>query len=137
MRIVFDSNTYISALVFGGRPALLLRMAEDFVFELLISPTICNEVEEVLARKFKLSEPEIIETCSPVWQLATMVVPKCRISACTDPDDNRILECAVEGKADFIITGDAHLLKIGRLGEIRVIRTDIFLRQMSERGFSF
>jgi putative PIN family toxin of toxin-antitoxin system len=82
---------------------------------LCASTAIRNEVTATLREKFKLSEDQIREGCEPLWEIATFVETTTRLNIVTaDPDDNRILECAVDGQADIIVTGDDHLLRLNR-----------------------
>ena len=127
-RIVLDSNIYVSAFVFGGNPAAVLQQAEDSIFTLLISPALKQEVEEVLARKFRWPATLIRAACMPIWKQSLLIVPELNIDECRDSDDNRVLECAFEGNADYIITGDFDLLKMKIFRGIKIISPAGFLQ---------
>jgi predicted nucleic acid-binding protein len=65
--------------------------------------------------------------CAPFWNVGFFVSPTRAISACIDPDDDRILECAASAGAHFIVTGDKHLLTMVSFEDIRIVRPDKFL----------
>jgi uncharacterized protein len=111
-KVVLDSNVYISGLVFGGVPAQILAAAVVGVFTLYISESIREEVVSTLQAKFLWSADRIDSACEPLWDAAKFVKTTTRLDIVSDPDDDRILECAVDGKADIIVTGDDHLLRL-------------------------
>ena len=113
MRVVFDSNILISALLFPGRQAekAVLRVIEGRD-RLLISKEIINEVLDVLARKFAREREEIARTAVLLAELGEIVQPERRWHVLPDQADNRILECAVGGRAALIVTGDREMLRL-------------------------
>jgi putative PIN family toxin of toxin-antitoxin system len=115
-RVVFDSNIYISGLVFGGIPARLLVLAvEAAAFVLCVSRTVREEVRDTLREKFAWTEDDIVAGCEPLWEAAESVETTTALAIiAADPDDDRILECAVDGRAEIIVTGDDHLLSLNR-----------------------
>jgi putative PIN family toxin of toxin-antitoxin system len=112
LRVVVDSNVYISAFVFGGIPRTLLTAAELGAFELCLSPVIRREVERTLGEKFYWERERITIACKPLWALATIAEPKLIVRIADDPDDDRILECAAAVRAHAIVTGDDDLLRL-------------------------
>lgn len=113
IRVVLDTNVYISGLLFGGGPAEILRKVVAGSFELCISPAIREEVESTLRQKFGWSVEDIEIGCSPLWTVAHCVSPQETLTVvAADPDDDRILECAVTADADLVVTGDDHLLEL-------------------------
>ena len=112
MRVVADSNVVISALVFGGAPKLLLEVAGRRQIALIASEAILSEIAIVLVRKFRWSPERTEGEMSEIRRFAEIVSPGVAISAGMDPDDDRILEAAVGGNAQFIATGDGHLLRM-------------------------
>lgn len=126
-RVVLDSNVFISGFVFRGRPAQLLQQAEDAEFSLLTSGPIRLEVERVLTEKFKWPEEVVAAICGPLWAVSQKIEPLVSIAECSDPDDNRILECAVAGQADYIVSGDHHLLDMQEFAGISILRINEFM----------
>jgi putative PIN family toxin of toxin-antitoxin system len=129
-RVVLDSNIYISAFLFGGKPLRAVRLAEERKYSLLISGSIQVEVERVLAEKFAFSEAKIAASCKRIWKEAELIVPNIRIDLCRDQTDNRVLECAAAGNAHYIVTGDRDLLEMPPVFRFSILNTDAFLQRM-------
>ena len=129
-RVVIDTNVYISALNFGGKPAQILMLFIRGEIEVCLSPFILNELERILREKFGWEEERITDVLRRIREKAIEVHPRRRVSVIREKDDdNRILECALEGKAEYIISGDKrHLLPLGEYEGIRILSPDEFLR---------
>lgn len=113
MRLVFDTNVYISAFVVpGSKSDLAFRLAVRGAFELAVSAQIPAEVRVKLGSKFGLSETEIGRVEQAILGSATSVEPEMELHLLEDEPDNRILECAVAAGASAIVTGDRHLLAL-------------------------
>lgn len=125
--VVLDSNIYVSALLFGGNPAAVIECAEHGLFEVSISEPIKTEVDRVLAEKFSWPKDRIHEATSYLWRQAHSINPQQTVTDCVDPDDNRILECALEAHAHVIVTGDGHLLKLHPYRGISILTAKQFL----------
>ncbi|MES0491596.1 MAG: putative toxin-antitoxin system toxin component, PIN family [Leptospirales bacterium] len=107
MRVVFYTNIIISGLLFSGKQRILLRHVIEHAFELIISHPIIEEINDVIGRdKFKVHRELSVITVAELIELAKLVFPTTKVNIVkTDPDDNMIIECAIEGKAQYIITG--------------------------------
>jgi putative PIN family toxin of toxin-antitoxin system len=128
MRVVADTNVFISALMFGGLPGRFLDRALRRKFTLVISRALLDELDEKLRGKFAVSESDALAIRARLEDNATVVDPDFELNAVPDdPDDNRVLECAVAGKADFIVSGDRHLLRLGNYEEIAIVTVRQFL----------
>lgn len=127
IRAVVDSNVYVSALVFGGIPRRVLELAEQGQLAVFVSDPIRAEVQQVLIRKFQWPPREALAACRRVWKFARRVTPQQTATACVDEDDTRVLECAMEARAHVVITGDSHLLRLRRFGEIEIVAPRAFL----------
>lgn len=101
--------------------------AEEGLFEVTVSEAIKAEVERVLAEKFSWPKGRVKEAASFLWTLARSVNPQQTVTDCSDPDDNRVLECALESRAWTIVTGDSHLLKLHPYREIAIMTPKQFL----------
>jgi uncharacterized protein len=136
LRVTADTNVYISALNFGGLPERILRLAQGGALQLLASDEIMNEIAEVLrGEKFAWPEREIARALSQISLISERVHPTEKLEIITaDPSDNRILECAEAGKADYIVTGDKHLLRLRQFGRILIVKvSEIFKLLEPER----
>ena len=121
-RVVFDTNILVSALVFpGGQGEAALRRIIDDTDQLNLSRPIVDELLDVLARKFARDAEELAHVAVFVTELAVIVAPKKRLRVVKDDPDNRILECAVAGRAEVIVTGDKALLALKLYEKIRIL----------------
>jgi uncharacterized protein len=128
VRVVFDSNIFISALVFPGKRAekAIFRIIEDGD-HLLVSKPIIDEVLGVLATKFARDREELARVAVLIAELGEMIQPRRRIRALKDNADNRILECGVAGRADLIVTGDRAMLELGGFERVRIVSLRTYL----------
>jgi putative PIN family toxin of toxin-antitoxin system len=117
---VCDSNVYISAIVFGGVPRDVVVLGERAQVRLLVSPNLVSEVERVLARKFGWEQRRVRQICQPLWESARLLTPATDVSVCRDPQDNHLLALALDGEAEYIITGDRDLLVLSPFRDILV-----------------
>ncbi|MGA2168425.1 MAG: putative toxin-antitoxin system toxin component, PIN family [Terracidiphilus sp.] len=111
-RIVLDTNIYVSALLYRGKPKQVLDVALSANCRLLISTPLKLELERVLRDKFRFTPRELAANAGSLWSNAEWIAPRSRLDLCLDESDNRVLECALEGKARFVVTGDRHLLNL-------------------------
>lgn len=130
MRVVLDTNVYISAILFGGKCEEILRFAALGSYDLIISESILKELKSILDKKFHWSKKQISETLSYVKGLAEVIKPDISLSVIkNDPSDNKILECALKAKAAFIVSGDkAHLLPLKVYKGIKIMSPSDFLK---------
>lgn len=128
--VVFDTNIYISALLFGGIPEELFELARDDKIELTVSSAILLELGRILQDKFHFKRQEILYALHEIRRIATVVVPKTKIDAIkNDPSDNRILECALTGQANYIVTGDKkHLRSLNQFRNIKILLPAEFIK---------
>jgi putative PIN family toxin of toxin-antitoxin system len=130
MVVVLDTNVLISAIVFGGKPRLILEMVIRGEIDLILSDPILQEVQGVLSgKKFHYPVQVVVEIAHQLASLATIVYPQQEIKVIkNDPPDNRILECAAAGKVRYIVSGDEDLLSLQSYERIKIITPDEFLR---------
>lgn len=120
-RAVFDTNVFVSAYAFGGKPAQLMRAAIASDIVLVTSPMILAELARVLADKLAFDSREVEDVLGQIVRVAEIVRPISRIELISDEPDNRVLECAREGAAEWIVSGDSHLLAIGEFEGVRTV----------------
>ena len=122
MRLVFDTNIFISALVIPGSRAekAILRIL-DGADTLLISKPILDELLSTLARKFSRDPEALSQVAVMMMEMAELVEPRNKVEVFKDDPDNRILECAESGRADVIVTGDKEMLLLKRYQGIQLI----------------
>lgn len=108
-RVVADTNIYVSALMFAGLPGSLLDLGLLQAFILVTSPPLLDELEDKLRVKFGVTPQDAATIRTKLEGVADVVVPDFILDLVEDdPDDNRVLECAVAGKADYMVSGDRH-----------------------------
>ena len=131
-RIVLDSNVIISAFLFGGQPARVMDHVLDGSVQCFVSLAILDEIRDVLQRpKFGLSSEQALMFIEELHSLCRVVTPTTRVRAVNaDPDDNRVLECALAAGADMIISGDSHLLDLGQWQNIRLLSPAKFIMEI-------
>lgn len=138
MKVVLDTNVFISGVFFSGPPYQILKAWRDGKIQLVLSESILEEylrVAEVLSERF----PQI--QLGPILELLTVEaeftfafnLPK---PVCTDPDDDKFIECAIAGKAEAIISGDKHLLKASGYHGLEVMTPRKFVDKFIGKGVS-
>ncbi|MFH1951976.1 MAG: putative toxin-antitoxin system toxin component, PIN family [Pseudomonadota bacterium] len=128
MKIVFDTNIYISAFVIpGGNAEKAYLHAVDGDFELYTSVTILTELARKLEEKFGWEKQQIVQLITSISNVASVLkITPCLMVLSDDPD-NRILECALKAGAEFLVTGDKHLLKLKTYKDLEIIKLAYFL----------
>jgi hypothetical protein len=128
LKVVLDTNVIVSGLNFQkSNPAKILKLMTSGEIANFTSRNILDETRRILANKFFWTRGEA--EAAEVWlkTFSKSVNPKSRISVIADDPDNRILECAVEGQADFIISGDHHLTNLENYQGIKIVDPATFL----------
>lgn len=135
---MLDTNTLISALL--GRdstPAKVLAEILSGTAENYTSPEILNEVRDVLSRPKiaeKTAEHERNRFLRIISSVSKIVTPRKRLEVIVeDPADNRILECALEAKAHYVISGDRHLLRLRKYKKTTILNSSEFLKKHNKR----
>ncbi|MBI4902438.1 MAG: putative toxin-antitoxin system toxin component, PIN family [Acidobacteria bacterium] len=128
---MLDTNVYVSAFTRGvGVPFGLWRIDREEGYRLLVSPLIVRELNGVLRSKFQWPEEALIRRTKVLARVAEIITPKIRVTHFSGPmeADNRILECALAGEADLIVSGDNDLLRLKSFQEIPILRPADALR---------
>lgn len=136
IRVVADTNVYVSAIIFGGTCEAILALTRAGVVDLYLSPAIQRELKDVLAHTFGWTQPQVREALAEVRALASLVRPAVRLSGILPHDqDHRILECALAAQADFLVTGDKkHLQPLKTFRGIRIVSPREFLDLLRGAG---
>jgi len=129
MKVVFDTNVFISAFILpGSRGEQAFLLARRGMFDLYSSVAILTETAKTLRAKFEQPDEDIKASLKIISRAAIIVKTTRKITVLSDAPDNRILECALEAEADLVVTGDRHLLKLKRFQDIPIIRLADFVR---------
>ena len=134
MIVVLDTNTFISSLISQtGAPCKIIEIWKTGEFDLAISEALLDELVRVInyekVKKYiRQYEKQVDNFLKFINKMAIFVEPKVKIKfIADDPDDDRLLECAVEARANYIISGDKHLLNLGEFRGIVVLCPAEFL----------
>ncbi len=128
IRVVADTNVLISAIMFGGLPGTFLELALRGSLSLVASAVLLDELNEKLRFKFQVSAEDASAMRSKLESVAELVTPITALHVVHDDrDDNRVLECAIEGRANFVVSGDRHLLKLASYESIPIMTVRQFV----------
>lgn len=129
LKVVLDTNVYLSAAVFGGKPEDILALARKKQIQLFISEAIIEEITEVLKRKFHWQDQGVKLFLEDINVNSDLVFPVKELNVIrANNKDNRILKCAQEAGAHFIISGDKkHILPLKKFHGIKVVSPAQFL----------
>ncbi len=132
VRVVLDTNVVISGMFWEGIPREILGRCEKGELKAVFSRELLEELRRVIARerKFNLKEEEIREKERALLKVGEMVEPKVRVNVVTDdPDDNKLLECALASGTKVIISRDKDLLRLGSWRGIMILTPETFSRE--------
>ena len=135
MKAVLDTNVWLSGIFWNGEASKIIEKAENENFQIFISEDILSEIINILSKEskfknyilnLKLSIEDLLRT---ILSISTLVEPKIKLDVVkSDPKDNIILETALEGKTEYIVTYDNHLLNMIEFRNIKIITPGEFLK---------
>ena len=141
MKVVLDANVYVSALInTQGNPKRIVERWEQNQFDVLASASIIDEVGRVLrypriVKRHRQDEASIQRFLELLSGQAVIVEPSMVLDVIKDDlSDNRYLECAIEGKAQYIISGDKHLLELGEYQGVIILPPAAFITLLEKGG---
>ncbi len=127
-KIVIDTNIYISAIFWGGKPRSVVDLGRNGQVSIFTSSQIEKEINKKLKIKFGLSDEEVAQI---LFDFSTFTLPikvSRKITVIDDdPDDDKFIECAVASRAGFIVSGDKHLLNLKEYKGIKIMKAADFL----------
>ena len=130
MKIVVDTNIIISAIFYGGRPLECIEMIRNGVFNACVSQEILDEYLEIFQR-FSLKYPDKFPKIqlNEITEHMIKITPVSKINVCRDPDDNKFIECAVDGHCIYIVSGDKDLLAVKNFNDIEILTLHEFFQK--------
>ena len=137
MRITVDTNVLISATFWLGDSHKIIELAEQKKIDLILSEAIIEEYRDVLIyaeiqEKAKNKNLAMQWSVQKIFSLSKIVIPQRKVFVVhDDPDDNAILECALAGNVDYLITQDHHLLRLKAFEAIKILTPREFLQLLS------
>ena len=130
LKVVIDTNILVSAIAFGGKPAEVLLLVTQEKIQAVTSSVLLTELEETLIKILDLSEGNVQLALEEIKDEFRIVQPRIAIKASRDEDDNRVIEAALEGNCNYIITGDKDLLDLKTFKNIKIVTADQFLNTL-------
>jgi uncharacterized protein len=131
--VVADTNVYVSALVFGGKPREFMARAREKEFDLAVSEDIIAEVAHVLRDHFGWTKGDVAEAYDAIVDCTRRVEPTERLAVIReDPADDRILECAVAARAQRIVSRDHDLRRLGAFRGISIVTLAAFMAELEQ-----
>jgi putative PIN family toxin of toxin-antitoxin system len=129
MRIVIDSNIFISSFFWGGKPRKIFERVVNGFDELYITDEIINEIQRVMnSNKFTVNSNDIKDYIYIIEKYSKKIVSRDnKKSISRDIDDDKILQCGIDGNVDYIITGDNDLLVLNEYNKIKIIKPKEYL----------
>jgi uncharacterized protein len=129
VRIVLDTNVFVSGIFFSGPPSRILEAWRDGRIELAISPDILNEYQRVgneLSKQFPSIDLSSILGLVTI-QAMMFQCPQLSDPVCENPDDDMFIACAIASKSKVIVSGDKHLLKVADFGGVTILKPRKFV----------
>ena len=130
IRVLPDTNILISSVFWRGNPYEVVRRGILGEYQLVISAEILDEVVDKLRNKFKFPEESIQELIDILMTYCHIIEPTSKFDIVRDKNDNKIVECAFDGKADYIVTGDPDLLELKEFKGIKIVKAKEFLEMI-------
>ena len=126
-RLVLDTNVIISSILFGGSPKQLIDKITSRGISVYTSSKLIAELVEVLRKKFYFSEEKVVKIENEIIEKFEIVYPSKNIKVARDVDDNMVIEAAVEGKCNYIISRDKDLTDLKKYKDIKILNPKEFL----------
>jgi putative PIN family toxin of toxin-antitoxin system len=123
LRIVPDTGFYVAAALKNGfaRSYLIGRGSKFLSYQLFTSEAILLELQGVFEETFHFERAQIVQAMLDIRKVVTIVYPTKKVEVVRDPDDNKILECALEAKAEMILSFDKDLLTLKEYSGIKIV----------------
>ena len=132
LKLLFDTNVIVSAAMVHGKPRQLLKLGLDGRFVIISSDAMLEELDSLLQRpKFAHVWNEIVRIRKALEVLSVRIPVKSSLNVINDdPDDNVFINTAIDGRVDYIVTGDRHLLELQQFRWIKIVTVDEMLRKL-------
>ena len=134
-RVVLDTNILVSAILFGGKPRLILDDVIAGRIDCFLSSEILDELNAVLQRsKFGFTASQRLDVMDELRRTCEIIQLSSELSVqITDPDDKIILQCAIDANADYIISGDTDLKRLHPFNGIQILAPTLYLERTREK----
>jgi uncharacterized protein len=130
---VFDTNILFSATGWRGNPFQCVERARSGEIQAVTCPELVEELAEKLELRLHFSAEQVAETLADYLGFLRVVqIPKTLNAVVRDPEDNMVLECAIEGQAQYVVSGDKDLLVLKEFRGIQIVRASDFLKVLAD-----
>ena len=131
MKIVIDTNVFISAVFFGGLPLKVLQSVISKQNDAYISPEIWDEYNDAIERMTNKYPSRLKQQLiDEVFKVFKVIIPSSKISICRDHDDDKFISCAIDAECMYIVSGDDDLLSLGNVEDVIICTPSEFLNAM-------
>ena len=131
MRIVVDTNVVISGIFFGGNPRKIIESIVDDAIDSFATTEIIDEYMEIIESMIKRKRGSFDQRAfSPLFSSLNIINSETEIEMCRDPDDDKFIECAVDAKALYIVSGDKDLTDLGQHAGIPILKYSELLTKL-------
>ncbi len=128
IRAILDTNMWLSSILWKGRPYRIRQAIERKEFMSVTSLKILNELTRVLREYFQFSDDDAYEWYLRIGEMSEVLSPNLTLNVIEDdPDDNKFVECALEGRAKYVVTRDTHLLRVKEYEGIKMVDDKEFI----------
>jgi len=133
LKIVLDTNVWISALIWGGKPVAIVEAAEQGMVDIFVSKSVIAEISQVLSypkiEKVYNSQLTRQQLMGQILKNVKFVEATVKLKVIKEhPADDKIIECAVSAKADYIVSGDKHLLNVLFYQKTQIVSVNEFIK---------
>lgn len=133
LNVVIDTNVLISALLYGGNSKIIIEQLNKKTFEAVTSHELISELLKKLSIKFNFSKSKLLHLEAQILSSFIVVYPTIEVLEVRDKEDNIVLEAAIEGNCEYIVTGDKDLLELKKYKNIRIVNPKDFLDIINQR----
>ena len=133
MRIVIDTNVLISGIIFGGKPSKIIELLFGKKISVFASPEMVDEYKRIYGELGERYAKRTHNELNEIINSMNILTSHSHIEACRDPDDNKFIECAIDNRCIYIVSGDKDLLVLEQYEDIGILTVSEFLEQYEKK----
>ncbi len=133
MRIVIDTNVLISGIIFGGKPSKIIELLFGKKISVFASPEMVDEYKRIYGELGERYAKRTHNELNEIINSMNILPSHSHIEACRDPDDNKFIECAIDNRCIYIVSGDKDLLVLEQYEDIGILTVSDFLEQYEKK----
>lgn len=133
MRIVIDTNVLISGIIFGGKPSKIIELLFGKKISVFASPEMVDEYKRIYGELGERYAKRTHNELNEIINSMNILPSHSHIEVCRDPDDNKFIECAIDNRCIYIVSGDKDLLVLEQYEDIGILTVSEFLEQYEKK----